>query len=338
MDYLNLAEEIIQGKRLKTREEGQLLLDAQTEEEQKQLRAGADKIREALCGDKVDLCSIISGRKGGCSEDCKFCAQSGTSCSGIGDYGFLPDDVFMEDCEKHYKKGVDRYSIVTAGRNLSDRDLDDAVRVFHKMHEKYPDIGLCASHGLESQEAFDRLKAAGVDMVHCNIETSRRYFPQVCSTHTFEDKLETIKRAQKAGLKICCGGIIGMGESWQDRLDMALTIAEIGAKSVPLNVLIPIKGTPFGDLPLMSREDILKTVAIFRYINPEAQIRIAAGRYRFPDGGTELFRSGANATITGDMLTTTGNNIQEDRTMLKEMGFEIHEVPEVREESSHAFE
>ena len=328
MDYLNLAEEIIQGRRLKSRDDCRPLLEAETEEELAALRKGADSIRKALCGDKVDLCSIINGRKGGCSENCKFCAQSGTNCTGIGDYGFLPDEVFLEDCDRHYRKGVDRYSIVTAGRKLSDKDLDDAVRVFRKMHERYTDIGLCASHGLESQEAFDRLKDAGVDTVHCNIETSRRYFPEVCTTHTFEDKLETIQRAQKAGLRICCGGIIGMGETWQDRVDMALTIAEIGASSVPLNVLVPIPGTPFQNLKVLSQADILKTVAIFRYINPDAQIRIAAGRYRFPDGGTELFTSGANATITGDMLTTTGNNIQEDRTMLQDMGFQIHEVPE----------
>ncbi len=331
MDYLNLAKNIIDGRRLTTPEECQPLLDAVTEEEIRSLREGADMIREELCGDWVDLCSIINGRKGGCSEDCKFCAQSGTSCSGIGSYGFLPDEEFLEDCEKHYNRGVDRYSIVTAGRKLTDRDLDDAVRVFGKMHKKFPSLGLCASHGLESEEAFRRLHEAGVDTVHCNIETSRRYFPEVCSTHTFEDKLETIENAKRAGMRICSGGIVGMGETWEDRVSMALTTAEIGAVSVPLNVLIPIPGTPFGDLEPMSREDILKTVAIFRYINPEAQIRIAAGRFRFPDGGTELFRSGANATITGDMLTTTGNNITQDREMLTEMGFEIHPEPRHRQ-------
>ncbi len=318
-DSKEIAEQVIKGRRLKNVSECAWMKDAETEE----LISGADAIRDKLCGKRVDLCAIINGRSGKCTENCRFCAQSAHNHTGIDEYEFLSPDKIVEDCKKYEKHGVDRYSIVTAGRTLEGRDLDYAVDAYKRMHEECPDIMLCASHGLLSEEAFNRIYAAGVKTYHCNIETSRAFFPKICSTHTFDDKIREIKMAEKAGFNICCGGIIGMGESWDDRIDMALTIAELGVASIPINTLIPIKGTPLENTEKLSKEDILRTVAIFRYINPTAHIRIAAGRSIFGDGGKQLFRAGANATLTGDMLTTTGNNTDEDRQMLKSMGFEI---------------
>ena len=173
------------------------------------------------------------------------------------------------------------------------------------------------------EEQFRRLKEAGVTRYHANIETSRRNFPNICTTHTFDDKLECIRRAQAAGLDVCSGGIIGMGESWEDRADMALTLSEMGVKSVPINVLRPIKGTPFGHLERIPEEDIIRTVVMFRFILPEADVRLAAGRDLMSGSGDKAFMSGANSTITGDMLTTSGNKIDDDTRMLAGLGFTL---------------
>lgn len=184
-------------------------------------------------------------------------------------------------------------------------------------------IELCASHGLLSQEDFYRLAEAGISRYHANIETSRRNFPNICTTHTYDDKLEVIRRARNAGLAVCSGGIIGMGETWEDRVDMAFSLYEMEIKSIPINILQPIPGTPFGTLPPLSEEEILRTIAMFRYINPDAEVRLAAGRNSMEHSGKKVFTAGANAAITGDMLTTSGNNIADDMAMLTSMGFEV---------------
>ena len=167
------------------------------------------------------------------------------------------------------------------------------------------------------------MKAAGGDRCHINLETSRRYFPHICTTHTYQDKVDNIRRAQAAGLEVCSGGILGMGETWEDRIDMALDLAALGIGSIPLNILRPIPGTPFGDLEPIPNEEVLRAVAIFRYLNPTAWIRMAAGRGQFSGGGAELFRSGANAAITGDMLTTTGTSMAGDTAMLLALGYQL---------------
>ena len=314
----NISEEIIAGKRLTRTDDLEFLLTVNLEE----LCAGANKIREKLCGNKVDLCTIINGRSGKCSENCKFCAQSAHHNTGIKEYAFLDPDVILEDCKKNEANGVHRYSIVTAGRSLTGADFDKAIQAYKMMNEECS-INLCASHGFLTKDEFTRLKEAGVTMYHENIETSKNNFHNICTTHSYEDKINEIKLAQKVGLEVCSGGIIGMGETWEDRIDMAVSLSELGVVSIPINVLMPIKGTPFANLERISHEDILRTIAIFRYLNPTAYIRMAAGRNYFTDGGTKIFQSGANATITGDMLTTVGNNTDQDKIMLTKLGFDI---------------
>ena len=318
MDAKKTADEIIGGRRLTREDDWQFLLDAPLEE----LTQGADRIRQALCGKEVDLCSIINGRSGKCSEDCKFCAQSGHHCTGISEYAFLPVEKIVEDAKYHQAKGVHRYSIVTAGRSLG-KDFDKAVEAYRAIKENCQELSLCASHGLLSKEEFVALKEAGVERYHENIETSKRNFPNICTTHTFEDKVREIKMAKEAGLSVCSGGIIGMGETWEDRIDMAITLSELGIKSIPLNILRPIPGTPLEHQAALSEDEILRTIAIFRYINPTAMVRLAAGRNSMEHSGERAFRSGANAAITGDMLTTSGNRISEDQEMLAAMGFTL---------------
>lgn len=313
-----LAEEICSGRRLHRQEDLSFFEDADLEE----LCKGADRIRRQFCGNHVDLCAIINGRSGGCSENCKFCAQSARHKTGVERYGFLDQEKIVADCAYHYEQGIDRYSIVTAGRTLEGEDLEKACAAYREMHEKFA-IGLCASHGLVTKEAFRKLKESGVDRYHENIETSRRNFPNICTTHSFDDKIKGIRLAHEAGLTVCSGGIIGMGENFADRIDMALTLAEEKVESIPLNVLIPIRGTELENQKQLTEEEVLRTIAMFRYICPEADVRLAAGRNTMENSGKQAFLSGANATITGDMLTTSGNNIRQDKEMLTEMGFQL---------------
>ena len=316
MDVIGLAEQIIGGRRL-TRADDLSFFET---EDVNELSRGADMIRKALCGDRVDLCTIVNGRGGGCSEDCKFCAQSAHSHTGCSRHGVVDPEEILKDCKEREAEGVHAYSIVTAGRTVEGSDLDTLVETYHLLHENC-DLRLCASHGLITPQAMKRLHDAGVTMYHANIETSKRYFPNICSTHTYEDKIEEIRIAKEAGMSVCAGGIIGMGESFDDRLDMAISLSELLVESIPINALIPVAGTPFANIAPLKPDEIIRTLAMFRYINPAAYIRMAAGRIYFDDGGKRIFQSGVNATITGNMLTTVGSNTKQDMEMLTEMGF-----------------
>ena len=317
--YEQISEDIIRGRRLNRSDDVSFLIDGDLDS----LRRAANRIREALCGNRVDLCTIINGRSGGCSENCKFCAQSAHNHTGTQVYSFLSADEIVAECRKNERNGAHKFSIVTAGRSLSAQDFDRAVHAYHRMQEDCPNIHLCASHGFLTEEQFRILKANGVTMYHENIETSRRFFPFICTTHTYEEKIECIKAVQRAGLAVCSGGILGMGETWEDRLDMAFDLAELHIDSIPLNALMSIPGTPLEGRKTLSEEDILRSIALFRFINPTADIRLAAGRNLMQECGKQAFFSGANATITGDMLTTSGNNTEMDRRMLTESGFDI---------------
>lgn len=317
MNVLNLAQEIINGRRLNPEDDLSFFLISNKED----LCKGADEIRKALCGNYVDLCSIINGRSGRCGEDCKFCAQSAHHCTNVKEYPFLEPEEILKDCKYHEEKKVPRYSIVTAGRDLDGEEFEMALRAYKMMNSEC-NIELCASHGLMDLADFVKLKEAGVKRYHANIETSKAFFPNICSTHTFEDKLEVINRAKAAGMEVCSGGIIGMGETFEDRIDMAFTLRDLQIDSIPINVLRPVPGTPFENMEPLCEEEILRTIAMFRYINPDATIRFAAGRNSLPNSGEEVFLCGANAAITGDMLTTSGNNIDDDHKMLERLGFE----------------
>ena len=313
-----ITQSILQGSQLKRGDDCSFLLETDLSE----LCTQANRLQQHFCGNQVDLCTIINGKSGRCSEDCKFCAQSSHNHSGCSEYGFLDVDTIAVDAKKNASQGVHRYSIVTAGRKLSDTDMEKALAAYRKLHQECS-LSLCASHGFLSYEQFLALKEAGVNRYHENIETSQRYFPYICTTHSYQDKIDSIRLAQKAGLEVCSGGIIGMGETWEDRIDMALSLSELGIFSIPINALSPIPGTPFENREPLSEDDILRTIAIFRFFNPTAQIRLAAGRSLMQQSGKRAFLSGANATITGDMLTTSGTNIQQDRTMLLELGFDL---------------
>lgn len=319
MDMKALADEIIGGRRITRQDDLNMFLTCDL----KELCEGADRIREYFIGDKVDLCSIINGRSGRCPEDCKYCAQSAHNHTSCEIYDFLPEEKIVEACKLNESEGVDRFSIVTSGRSLSGEEFEKAVHAYETMHAKCR-IDLCASMGFLNAEQLHRLHEAGVTSYHHNIETSKRNFPNICTTHTYEQKLETLKLVKKEGMCACSGGIIGMGETWEDRLDMAVSLAELGIDSIPINVLMPIEGTPLENQPQLTEDEILRTIAFFRYINPEANIRLAAGRALLTNDGEIAFQSGASATITGNMLTTVAcATIRSDKQMLENLGRDV---------------
>lgn len=319
MDMLKLADEIIGGRRITREDDLNMFLTCDL----KELCQGADKIREAFVGEKVDLCSIINGRSGRCPEDCKYCAQSVHNHTACEIYDFLPEEKILEACKMNESEGVNRFAIVTAGRALSGEEFEKAIHAYETM-KKECKIDLCASMGFLTKEQLHRLHEAGVTSYHHNIETSRRNFPNICTTHTYDMKIETLKIVKEEGMCACSGGIIGMGETWEDRLDMAISLAELGIDSIPINALMPIKGTPLENQEQLTEDDILRTIAFFRYINPDANIRLAAGRALLTNDGETAFESGASATITGNMLTTVAcATIRSDRKMLQDMGRDV---------------
>ena len=287
-----------------------------------ELRRTANELRLHFCGNSFDLCTIINGKSGSCSEDCKYCAQSAHYCTNLEEYPLLDSDTVLKQAVYNEKSGVLRFSIVTSGRNLDDPEIEVISDIYSSL-SKNCTMSLCASHGLLRFKQLKKLKESGVSRYHCNLETSRRYFNEICTTHSYEDKLRTIKEAMKAGLEVCSGGIMGIGENIGDRIDMALELRSLGIRSIPINLLNPIKGTPLENLTPITADEAVRITATYRFILPYAAIRMAGGRSLLKDNGRSLLLSGVNAAITGDMLTTCGTGISEDIVMLKDLGFEV---------------
>ncbi len=281
----------------------------------------ADEVRMHHCGNRIDTCSIINARSGRCSENCKWCAQSKFYDTGVTEYDIVPEEQLLEAVKLNTEQGVQRFSMVTSGRKVAPADINRFCDLYRKAGEVSP-IYLCASMGLLSRNELLELKKAGVQRYHCNLETSPEYFTRLCSTHTYADKLKTIRHAIEVGMEVCSGGIIGMGESMRDRLELARQSREAGAVSIPVNILNPIKGTPLEDTPLISEDEVVRTIALMRFIAPKSTIRFAGGRARLSQSTTErILRGGANGAMIGDLLTTTGNAVAEDHALFAKAGY-----------------
>lgn len=311
-----LTEKVLKGLQI-TKEEAMSLYEQPLEE----LCESADKIRRHFCSDQFDICTIINGKSGRCSENCRFCAQSAHNHTGADEYPLLPEEEILEQAKVNHSQGVLRYSIVTSGKRLSDAEVNTMCRVVERIRREVG-ISVCVSFGLLNEQQFKKLKEAGVSRVHNNLETSRRNFPNICTTHTFDDKLQAVRAAQAAGLSVCSGGIMGLGETVEDRIDMALSLRKLGIQSVPVNMLNPIPGTPFENNEKLTEEDMRRIVAVYRFILPAASIRLAGGRGLLHDKGRGCFTSGANAAISGDMLTTAGITAKTDMKLINELGYE----------------
>lgn len=284
------------------------------------LYALADNVRRFFMGDRFHLCSIINARSGNCSEDCRFCAQSARHHTGIETYTLIEEEKAVNQARDNDRHGVHRLSLVTSGRRVTGAQLEE-IRPLYGAITKKTSLALCASMGLLDEASLRRLKTMGVSRYHCNLEASASYFPRVCTTHSHQQKVETLKMAEKVGLSICSGGIIGMGESMQDRIDLAFELRNLGVRSIPINILSPIKGTPLADRPVLPLQEVLITVALFRLINPDAVIRMAGGRQQLGRDQYRCFTAGANGAIVGNYLTTVGTGIKEDLADLAELGF-----------------
>lgn len=287
-----------------------------------ELCSAADRIREHYCGNEAELCTIMNARSGRCSEDCKYCAQSGHYKTGAEMYGLVSVESALELARENEAEGVNRFSLVTSGRGIYGDDLKGVLKIYEALNREV-EMDLCASHGILDIEAMSRLKEKGVTRYHHNLESSREYFGNICTTHSYDQMIQTIIAARQAGLEICSGGIIGMGENRADRISLAFELRGLGVESIPVNVLNPVKGTPLEKAEPLSQDEILKTIAVFRFINPKASIRLAGGRNLINEFGKACFGAGANATITGNYLTTSGNKICDDKGMLAAMGFKL---------------
>lgn len=317
----DIKERVLAGGKI-SRQEALSLADI-TPESRQALREAASEITARFSPRRFDFCSIISARSGRCPEDCKWCAQSAHYRTTIDTYPLVDRDTCMEMADHNHRAGIQRFSLVTSGKSVTGKALDTICSYYSNLREKHPEMSLCASMGLLDYDAMTRLREAGVQRYHCNMESSRSFFPTLCTTHTQDDKLATIERARRAGLEICSGGIIGMGETMRQRIEFALELREIAPASIPINVLQPIPGTPLEGMDPISDDEYLDTAAIFRIIHPKAVLRFAGGRARIsPSAQREALKIAINGAIMGDMLTTIGSQIEDDKRMVKEEGYE----------------
>ncbi|MFZ3138987.1 MAG: biotin synthase BioB [Thermodesulfovibrionales bacterium] len=314
----SLEEKILKGSSL-SREEALSLAEI-TGPDIFDLFASANKIRQHFKGNIVGLCSIANAKSGACPEDCSFCAQSSRSKAEIEVYPLLSKEIVIQKAMEVKDSAIKRFSIVTSGRKVSRKNLTEIAEMISEISK----LGLlpCASLGLLNAEELLMLKSAGLDRYHHNLETSKGFFPRICSTHTFSDKIRTIEAAKSAGLSVCSGGIFGMGETWQDRIDMAFSLKELDIDSVPINFLIPVKGTPLAHRKRLHPFDALKIVSLYRFIFPRKEIRICGGRIQIlGEFNSMLFLAGADGMISGNYLTTQGRNPEDDLRLIQTYGF-----------------
>lgn len=273
-----------------------------------------------------NFCAIVNAKSGRCSENCHWCAQSRHFEGQCVIYPLLEAKKIIEAALIAQQSGTTRFSLVTSGRKLSRREVREAAEIVQKL-KKETSLEICISAGLLTAEEFQFLAKAGVCRCHCNLEACENFFPHVCSSHTFADKLKTIEAARSAGLDICSGGIIGMGESRQNRIELALTLRKLEISSIPINILEPIKGTPLELIEPISEEEIIRTIALFRLANPKAYLRFAGGRRRLSDTATRLaLRAGINSAIAGDLLTTKGTGIEKDKKLVESCGYQFETI------------
>lgn len=314
-----LTERIIGGYQI-TKDEALELVKLEDKEVLYQM---ADQIRSHFHQNSFEMCSIINARSGKCSEDCKWCSQSAHHNTSVDVYPLISSAVAVAQARDNAKHGVAKFSLVTSGRTLSQSDVDKSCSIYNDI-KKEVDIHLCASMGLLTKQQLRQLAESGVEHYHCNLETAPSFFASLCSTHTIEEKIQTIAWAKEVGLGVCSGGIIGMGETEEQRVELALTLREIGAESIPINILNPIEGTPLaGTTQKLTEEEILTAFAIFRVVNPTAKIRFAAGRQEIAHIMDKALRCGMSAALVGDLLTTLGSSVAEDVKMLNDNGYQI---------------
>jgi biotin synthase len=320
--FKELADKVISGDLLT---EAEAMLIAQAGGDQlNSLFDEAARIRKTFRGDGVDLCAIVNAKSGACPEDCMYCAQSSFNKSEIVVFPFIGEEAILKKAEEAKAGGVRRFAIVTSGKRPSKEEIRHIARAMSRIREM--GLGACASLGLLEKDELAYLRDHGLERCHNNLEASENFFPSICTTHKFSDKLRTLEAARCAGLAVCSGGIFGMGESWQDRIALAFTLRELDAVSSPVNFLNPIRGTRLDHLPFLKPHEALKIVSLMRFLLPRKEIRICGGRVQtLGELHPMIFKAGADSMMTGDYLVTTGMSYEDDLKMLKAQGLKITE-------------
>lgn len=300
-----------------TKKEALSLYELELEE----LFAATSKTKEASKGKKVKICSIINAKSGKCSENCKYCAQSVFNNSNVENYPLKEPKVIVDSARSAIGKQAGCFGIVSSGNYLNEKEIDSLCDAFRQN----PNVSkISLSIGRLSENILIKLRRAGINKIHHNLETSESFFPNICTTHTFAERVGTIKKAKALGFKICSGGLFGIGESRQDRIDLAFTLKELEPESVPMNFFIPIKGTPLENMEPLPPEEILKTISIFRLILQKQDIIICGGREVNLKGLQYMvFQAGANGIMSGGYLTTSGNDQITDIKMIEDLGLEV---------------
>jgi len=328
----DLAKQIISGYHL-SREEAMTLTQIVEEEDILLLCQAADRVRKVCCGNVVDLCSIINVKSGGCSENCSFCSQSVYHPGEVSPvYGLKSSEEILAQAKAAEAGGAKRFCLVSQGRGIKYNSPKSAEfeQILATVRQIIAETNIkpCCALGEVTEEQAQELAEAGVTRYNHNLEASKHFYPEIVTTHSWNDRVETVKNLKAAGIQACSGGIIGMGESWADRIDLALALRELEVESVPLNLLNPREGTPLGDLPKLDPYDALKAIAIFRLILPEQIIRYAGGREAVMGELQGLgLKAGINAMLIGHYLTTLGQPPEKDQAMLESLGLQGGEAP-----------
>lgn len=320
VDYQVLADKALRDEVL-TRRECHTVLNTPDEDLLALLQA-AFTVRSRYFGTTVRLQMLQNAKSGACQEDCHYCSQSAVSTAPIERYNLLPQTQMIDGARQAAASKAQRYCIVISGRSPLDREIDEIAGAVRSIKQEIP-IQICCSLGLMTESQARRLKAAGVDRVNHNLNTSEAFHPSICTTHTFQDRLSTIKNARAAGLEICSGGILGMGEKDDDLIDLAMALRDVKPDSIPLNTLHPVTGTPLESCDNLTPQRCLKVLCLFRFLHPRTEIRIAGGREHNLRSLQPLALYPADSVFVNGYLTTPGAPAPEVWGMIKDLGFTI---------------
>ncbi len=296
------------------------------DEQLRELLQAAFTVRERFHGRKVKICLLQNARSGLCPEDCHYCSQSAISEAPINKYRLLSQEQLLEGARKAVAAGARRYCMVTSGRGPNERDVTHLSGAVRTIKSEFPHLEICLSLGIMDEEQARTLKAAGVGWINHNLNTSRRFHPEICSTHTYEDRVNTVQNVKRAGLSTCSGGIIGMGETDEDIVELAYAVRALAIDSVPVNFLHPIDGTPLGKRRDFSPTRGLKTLCLMRFLNPRSEVRMAAGRELYLSGWSGLVLYPANSIFVEGYLTTPGQQARDAHQLVEDAGFEVEQV------------